>query len=468
MEMLVGFVGYILPFVVLLTVLVFVHEMGHYLVARWNGVRVEVFSVGFGPELRGWTDRNGTRWKLSALPFGGYVKFYGDANAASAPDVQAAAQMTEAERAGSFQHKSVGRRAAIVAAGPAANIVYAIVVLALLFMTFGQRVTPPEIGRVLPNGPGAEAGLRPGDVVQAIDGRSITRFEEVLEEAFLNPDRPLAFEVRRDGGVEALTVTPRGTFNPQVEGGKRRFGELGVLSSNPAGVGQVRPDSPAAAAGLREGDLIVAVDGMAVDSFEALQDLVAASGGRTLQLGIERAGERLAVPVTPQRQVIQTANGEEERWLMGIQRPERPLVRHGPVAAFGEASVAAYDMVVRTAQYIGQMVAGSRGTEDLGGPLRIAQVSGQAAQVGLEQFVLLSVLLSLNLGLINLLPVPVLDGGHLLLYAFEAARGRPLTERMQEYAFRFGLAVILTLTVFATWNDLVNLRVVEFVSGLFS
>ena len=459
---------YVIPFLVVLTVLVFVHEMGHYLVARWNGVRVETFSIGFGPELIGWTDRRGTRWKIAGIPLGGFVKFFGDTNEASAPDAAASRRMSPQERAVSFHHKTLGQRAAIVAAGPAANFVYAIVVLALLFMLYGQRVTPPEIGRVVPDGAAAAAGLEAGDVVLEIGGRSVDRFEDIVEEAFVNPGRPLDVVVVRDGDRLSLQVTPDARTDEAIQGGNRAFGDLGVLAANPATVGSVRPDSPASVAGLVAGDRIVAVDGTTVDSFERLQDIVAASRGRSLAMTVARGDDLFEARLEPQRLEIEGPNGPEERWLIGVQRDPRPLRTYGPFAAFGEAVAVSWDMVVRTVDYLGQMIVGSRGTEDLGGPLRIAQVSGEAAQVGIEQLVMLSVLLSLNLGLINLFPIPVLDGGHLLLYACEAVRGRPLTVRMQEYAFRLGLAMILTLTVFATWNDLVHLRVVQFVAGLFS
>lgn len=464
-----AFAIYLLPFLIVLTVVVFVHEYGHYLIARVNGVRVEVFSIGFGRELYGWTARSGTRWRIAAIPLGGYVKFFGDANAASAGADPAVERLSPDDRQASFHHKRLGQRAAIVAAGPMANFIYAVVVLALLFVFYGQRVTPPEVGRVLPDTPASAAGFQPGDMIVSVEGEDVRRFEEVEEAVLLSPDRSLTFGVRRGDDRFEVTTKIRGMDAPQGEGLPRRIGELGLLPANAARVGQVTAGGPADVAGFRAGDLIVAVDGQAIDNFEQLQDLVGASAGRPLRVLLLREGERIELAVAASRQEIAGPSGEKlERWLIGVQRAPRPLLRLGPLDASWEAVKTSVNLIDRTLEYLGEMIVGSRGTEELGGPLRIAHASGQAARIGVEQLVLLSALLSLNLGFFNLLPIPILDGGHLAMYAVEGLRGRPMTERMQEYAFRIGLAVILTLTVFATWNDLVHFRVVDFFAGLFS
>ena len=228
LDFITGLGGYILPFLVVLTILVFVHEMGHYLVARWNGVRVEVFSIGFGPEIRGWNDRLGTRWKICWIPFGGYVKFFGDSNSASRPDSAALKGLTPTERSVSFQHKRLGPRTAIVAAGPIANFVYAIVVLAAMYMAFGQRVTPPEIGRVVDGGAGQTAGFQAGDIVLAIDGDSVFRFEQFEQAVFLNPETALTFRVRRGEREINLIATPRLAEKADRQGITHKFGDLGV------------------------------------------------------------------------------------------------------------------------------------------------------------------------------------------------------------------------------------------------
>lgn len=376
-EFIGGFWTSVLAFLVVLTVLVFVHEMGHYLVARRNGVRIEVFSIGFGPELFGWNDRSGTRWKFSAIPLGGYVKMFGDADPASTPSERVRV-MSEDERAVSFHHKTVGARAAIVAAGPAANFVFSIVVLALLFMTAGQPFTPADVGGIQPGSAAEAAGLEPGDVIRSIDGTGIARFEEIRQIVSLNPERPLDVVVERDGRQIAVTVTPG------VQEVTDRFGN------------------------------------------------------------VHRIG------------------------LLGITRGGTEQVVHDPATAVWQAGREITSMITGTLSAVGQMIEGSRGTEELGGPLRIAQMSGEVAQTGLYALIWFMAFLSVNLGLINLFPVPLLDGGHLLFYAIEGVRGRPLGPRAQEYGFRIGLALVLTLMVFATWNDLVQLRVVDFFRGLVS
>ena len=471
MDFFTGVGGYVLPFLVVLTILVFVHEMGHYLVARWNGVRVEVFSIGFGPEIKGWNDSTGTRWKFCWIPFGGYVKFFGDSDGASRPDDETLQELSEAERTVSFHHKRLGQRAAVVAAGPIANFIYAILVLTAMYMVFGQRVTPAEIGRVVDRGAGQSAGFQEGDVVLAIDGGSIHRFEQLEQAVFLNPETLLTFRIERRAQELTISATPRLVAKADRQGIMHKFGDLGLWPANPAIIGKVYEDSPAAEAGARPGDRIIAIDGKAVDNFERLQDIVAVSKGRRLAITVLRDDREVRLHMAARRDVATAAEGSgatKERWLIGILRAQREPVRLSPGNAVVQAVRTCYDMLVQTLAYVGQMISGRRGTEDLGGPIRIAHASGQAAQVGVEQLIMLSVLLSLNLGMINLFPIPILDGGHLLFYGFEAILRRPLTERTQDFAFRIGLALVLTLTVFATWNDLVNLRVVEFIAGLFS
>jgi len=367
---------YVVPFLLILTVLVFVHEFGHYLIARWNGVRVEVFSIGFGAELFGWWDRAGTRWKFSTIPLGGYVKMFGDADASSGLPAAGLARLAQADREVSFHYKRLGQRAAIVAAGPAANFVFATVVLAVLFMTFGQPYTPPEVGQVQPGSAAEQGGIRPGDVILSIDGRHIARFEDVQQAVRLNPGTPITIVVRRDSGELELRVTPTPT-------------EL-----------------------------------------------------------TDRFGYRYEIG------------------LLGIARSGMEYIKRDPLTALLQAGTETWNLSVGTLKAMWQIVIGTRAVDELGGPLRIAQMSGEVAQGGMVAVLWFMAVLSINLGLINLFPVPVLDGGHLLFYAAEAVRGKPLGQRAQEYGFRIGLALVLTLMVFATWNDLVHLRIVEFVKGL--
>jgi regulator of sigma E protease len=357
----------LVSFVIVLTVVVFVHEMGHFLIARWNGVKVEVFSIGFGKELFGFNDRRGTRWRVSAIPMGGYVRFLGDDDAASATKDEAAMDaMDEAARRQSFHHKRLGQRFAIVAAGPLANFLFAIVVFAGFFMTFGQPRSLPVVGEVVAGGAAEEAGMKAGDLILSIDGSTVERFQDVQRLVPLSNGDPMAVVVERDGAEVPLVLTPR------------------------------------------------------------LEDV---DNGLGNTVKVARIGVKASLSPNDMR-------------------------RLGPVDAGVEAVAQTWGLTADTLTYLGQMIAGERSADELGGPVRIAQFSGQAAERGLPDLVMFIALLSVNLGLINLFPIPMLDGGHLMFYTIEALRGRPLTARAQEYGFRFGLAVVLALMVFATWNDL--------------
>jgi regulator of sigma E protease len=352
-------------FLLLLTVVVFVHELGHFLVARWNGVRVEVFSLGFGRELFGFNDRHGTRWRVSLLPLGGYVKFFGDVDAASAGEADTTGY-SEAERRVAFPCQPLWRKAAIVFAGPAANFVFAILVFAVVFMTYGRPLT------------------------QAV-------------------------------------------------------------------IDEVRGGSAAQEAGLLAGDRIVAVAGHSVESFEDVQRLVPLYGTKEMPVTVERNGEELTLLTHPQQVDADGKTLPMPILGVSISREAIEMIRLGPVEAIGEAVVSTYTMSASTLVALGQMVSGQRGAEELGGPIRIAEFSGQAARAGVLSFVMFIAILSVNLGLINLLPVPVLDGGHLALYAIEALRGRPLGEKAQEVGIRIGLMMVIGLMIFATWNDILRL-----------
>lgn len=375
MDFLTGVGGYLIPFLIVLTVLVFVHEMGHYLIARRNGVRVETFSIGFGPEIFGRTDKAGTRWKFSLVPLGGYVKMFGDVNAASMPD-SAASDMPPEDRAVAFQFKRLRARTWIVAAGPLANFLFAIVLLAGLFGVVGQPFTPAVVGQVQPDSAAEAAGIQPGDRFVAIDGTTIERFEDVQRIVRLSPGEELTITVERDGERVRMTAVPKPTKLEDSIGGAQEIGLLGV-----------------------------------------------------------------------------TREGVEYR-------------RHDPLTAVWRASEETVALTAGTLKAVGQIIVGARSSEQLGGPIRIAQMSGEVAETGIVSLIWFMAVLSINLGLVNLFPIPMLDGGHLLFYAIEGVLGRPLGERAQEYGFRIGLALVLTLMLFVTWNDLVQLRVVAFFKGL--
>jgi regulator of sigma E protease len=366
-----GVVGYVVPFLFVLTIVVFFHELGHFLVARWRGVKVIAFSIGFGPEIVGFNDRYGTRWKLAAVPLGGYVKFFGDENAASVPDTEAAAGMSEEEKKVSFVHKPVGSRAAVVAAGPIANFILAIVIFAVIFMTVGKQTTSARVDSIQPNSAAQTAGFQPGDLVTAINGEK-------------------------------------------------------------------------------------------VDNFSDMQRIVSISAGEPLTIQVERGGVPVTLKATPQLKELKDNFGNVHRLgVLGISRSMAPgdikTQKFGPVPAVVEGAKETWFIVDRTLSYIGGIFAGRESADQLGGPIRIAQVSGQVATAGFVALMHLTAVLSVSIGLLNLFPIPLLDGGHLLFYGIEAARGRPLSERAQEVGFRIGLAIVVMLMIFATFNDILHL-----------
>ncbi len=371
------FARVVLPFLVTLTVLVFIHEMGHYLVARFNRVRIEVFSIGFGPEIYGWDDRFGTRWKISWIPLGGYVKFFGDANAASGRGDGVAA-MTDSERDVSFHHKPLRQRAAVVAAGPIANFLLAIILFAGIFSIVGQPFTTAVITAVVADSPAEEAGLLPGDRIVRVGGGKIERFEDIQRIVQIRPDTELVLDVLRDGAEMRLLVTPRMIEVTDAFGNTHRIGQLGIRSG-------------------------------AVD-----------------------------------------------------------YVRHDPLTAIWYGAKTTLNVIDAIFVTLGQMFSGARGTGELAGPLGIAQMSSQVARFGWVASIQFAAFLSVSLGLINLFPIPMLDGGHLLFYSIEALRGKPLSERAQDLGLRFGLLLVVGLLVLGTINDLGRFKFFGFVSGLFS
>ncbi|MCC6949100.1 MAG: RIP metalloprotease RseP [Bradyrhizobiaceae bacterium] len=365
------FLSYAIPFLFVLTVVVFFHELGHFWVARRCGVKVDAFSVGFGPELAGFNDRHGTRWKLSAIPLGGYVRFHGDDSAASTPDIEALSKMDEAEKRVSFFHQPVSKRAAVVVAGPVANFILAIVIFSLVFMIFGRQVTTARVDQIQPGSAAAEAGFQPGDLVLSIDGNKIENFGDMQRIVSASPGTTLKVIVDRGGREVPLTATPKLQEHKDNFGNVHRIGMLGLSRSTTAA------------------------------------DIV--------------------------------------------------TERYGPIESVKLGVAETWFIVERTISYIAGIVTGRESADQLGGPIRIAQISGQVATVSFAALLHLTAVLSVSIGLLNLFPVPLLDGGHLVFYAIEAIRGRPLSERAQEYGFRVGLALVLMLMLFATWNDILQL-----------
>jgi regulator of sigma E protease len=358
-------------FLFVITLVVFFHELGHFLVARAFGVKVDVFSVGFGKEIFGWNDKRGTRWKVSWLPVGGYVKFAGDADAASRPDPDAAAKMTLAEREGALVFKPVGQRALVAASGPLANFALAVVLLTGIFMYTGHSELAPVIGQVTPASPAAAAGILPGDRVTKVDSTEITDFQQL----------------------------------PQI---------ISVASGNP------------------------------------------------MAIGIHRGNRDLTIWVSPKRMHTRDMLGNNvNQMVIGVRPDPKAPVTHenyGPVGAFVAANVETWSILKTTIVGIAHMIAGHGGTDQLSGPVGIAKMTRQVADIGFLPLLNLVAILSVSIGLANLFPIPLLDGGHLLYYGVEAVLGRPLGERAQDVGFRLGLVLVLGLMLLTTWNDLVRLN----------
>jgi regulator of sigma E protease len=450
--------GTILAFLFVLTIIVFIHEMGHFLAARWCGMGVSTFSVGFGPELFGFTDRKGTRWKLSAIPLGGYVKFLGDENEASVTDRNALAAMTPEERSRTFAGKSVGARAFVVAAGPAANFVLAIVIFTVMLLISGRSVVAPRIDFVAPGGPAAVAGFEPGDVVISVDGSAVEGFAEVERLVGLSPGRPLQFTIDRNGDTIELTATPDSEPAPGGFGGV--VGTLGIEGpAMPPAVAQIQPGSPAAIAGLEVGDIVRSIDGKPVTSFEDIRDIVGPRPGQTLLVVLDRNGQELRVEVTPEGAAGADGQAVGRLGVVGsFADGDMQEVTYGPLAALSNGVSETWFITERTVTYLYRVIVGEESANQLGGPLMVAKISGDAARMGLAVLLNVAAVLSISIGIINLFPVPMLDGGHLLFFAIEAIRGRPLSERVQEIGFRIGFVAVIALMIFAFRNDIINLN----------
>ncbi len=364
-------VGTIIPFLFVLTIVVFFHELGHFAVARWCNVKVDAFAVGFGREIFGWNDKKGTRWKLCMIPLGGYVKFAGDENAASVPSRELIANMSDEDRKTAFIAKPVWQRAAIVAAGPLANFILAIVIFAALFVSAGKQGLVPVVEEVFPGGAAERGGIVAGDVVKQIDGRDIHTFGELRQIVLMNANNPLVFEVDRGGDLVSLTVTPDSKEKEVFLGERQMAGDIGLRGS--------------------------------------------ADPGNVIR------------------------------------------IQYSPIGAVAEGVKETWRIMDGTVSYIWGVITQRQSADQLGGPIRVAEISGKVAEHGLIPLISLAAVLSVSIGLINLAPVPILDGGHLVFFAAEALRGKPLSERVQDVGFRIGLGLVLMLMVFVTWRDILRL-----------
>ncbi|MDE8652071.1 RIP metalloprotease RseP [Novosphingobium album (ex Liu et al. 2023)] len=446
----------IVAFVLLLGPLIVIHELGHYLVGRWFGVKADAFSVGFGKEIAGFTDRRGTRWKLSALPLGGYVQFAGDMNAASMPD-PAQDTMPPEERARTFQAKPLWQRSLIVLAGPLTNLLFAVAIFAAFNLAYGKVVATPEVGAFMPRSDAQAAGLKVGDRIVAVDGNRIDSATDIPQYIVPYPGRTVSLAVKRERRTLIVPVK----LSPRVEsdefGNKARLADLGISFIVPI-VDDFPAGSPARAAGIRVGDRVLAVDGRPVIGHPDILAAVTPRPGQVVPIEVRRDGQRLTIPVRLQSDIVRGSDGKEVRvGRLGIALRGGDIVPVGPVEAVALGFEQSLGTMKMMATGVGQIFTGERSVKELGGPIKIAKYSGEQFTLGWPQFVSFVALISINLAFINLLPIPALDGGHLAFYAAEAVRRKPLGLRSQEWAFRTGLALVLALMLFVTINDLAAL-----------
>ena len=433
-----GLIWTIAAFIIALSVIIAIHEYGHYIVGRWSGIKAEVFSIGFGPVLASRVDKHGTRWQIAALPFGGYVKFLGDAGAASNKDEGVMDALSDDDRRASMHGAPLWARAATVFAGPAFNFVLSFLIFAVLIMFRGvtaDQITVAEL-RDLPHA--QTEMLAPGDVILAIDGMPVPGTDDF------------------SGFADELTPAPTLTYTVERDGR-----ELDVEGPwlYPTLVSSTTPDWAADKAGLQEGDVILAVDGQDIFDFDELRDLVGDSGGNPLVLDVWRDGDVSTFTLTPARRDIPLPDGGfETRWLIGLTGG---LAFEAAVTTPSLFEAASYGVdqigfiIKSSLSGLYHIVAGKISTCNLSGPIGIAETSGQAASQGWFSFIWFIALLSTAVGLINLFPIPVLDGGHLVFYAFEAVTGRPPSDRALKYLMAGGLAVMLSLMLFSVGNDIV-------------
>lgn len=448
---------YGVTFLVVLGVLVFVHEWGHYIVARLCGVKVDVFSVGFGKELFGWTAKSGTRWKISLFPLGGYVKMYGDSDPASAGfsddiilETGEKRTMTEAERSVAFFAKPVWKRALIVFAGPGINYLFAILLLSGLYMFMGRPITPPVVSGVEIGSAADVATLKPHDVIKTINGKAIDSFDDVRRKAMLTLDEEIVFGIERNGQPITITAMPAKITDTDRFGFTHERGYLGLIG-------------PANGIDIAQ---ITSVNGKPTKGDVAkTQKLLEQHLGQDIVISTSPLGDGVPNQIkihAPKElnQFVDTAKDSKEPIALILgQKPGDEVVKYSPLAAVGVAISESYRITAETLKAIGQMFMGTRSTKELGGIIRIGAMAGDMAERGYVALIVFTALLSINLGMINLFPIPMLDGGHLMFYAIEAARGKPISERAMEYSFRVGLVILVTLMVFSNLNDVLQLFV---------
>jgi regulator of sigma E protease len=450
----------VVSFVVVIGVLILIHELGHFAVARWVGVGVERFSIGFGPVLLRWRGKE-TEYCLSAIPMGGYVKMMGEEN----PLEGGGALPYDPKKA--FALKPLWARFLIVFAGPGMNFVLAAVIVAVVLATVGRPVLPPVVGRVAESSPAASAGLHTGDVVVAVDGKPVSYWEDADRAVSKAEGRPLRLTIRRaDGTMHTVTVTPqRTTIQDPVLREARTVWDIGA---NPQGVPQisaVNPGSPAEAAGLKPGDTVISVAGTPVYAAEDMVKIIRARPRQKLPIEIERDGRRMTLNVTPNAEEEKAPGGgtiQVGRIQAGIGSKAVAFVPYNPVQALWHGVLWTKDMTVVTVKGFWKLVVGAIDRSNIGGPIQIASMAGQQAREGVSQLAMFTALISVNLAVLNLLPVPMLDGGHLLFFILEAVLGRPLSLRKREAAQQLGFVLLLLLMGYAIYNDLVRIDFFKF------
>lgn len=445
---------YGVTFLVVLGVLVFVHEWGHYIVARMCGVKVDVFSVGFGKEIFGWTAKSGTRWKIAIFPLGGYVKMFGDSDPASAGHCDEVEgqdgkirHMSEEERSGAFFAKPVWKRAAIVFAGPAINFIFAAIILSFLYGSIGRPVIPPQISGLEVNGGADLANFQPHDLIKSVNGKVVDNFREVRRMVILTIDAPMTFEILRDDKLVTITATPKKIKDVDRFGFTSEYGYMGFIG-------------PADGIDIKS---ISTINGTDVSGdLEKAHALLNKNIGQLMRISTKVNGHESELKVRPPKDLNPQLGNKDDKLYNTLFLGEKltdNIVHYNPIEAVGVAAKETWNMTADTLKAIGEIFVGTRSTKELGGIIRIGAMAGTMAEQGYISLFIFMAGLSINLGLINLFPIPMLDGGHLLFYGIEAARGKPISERVQEYAFRFGLVLLVTLMVFSNLNDILQVYV---------
>jgi len=448
----------IFAFLLVLGPLVLIHELGHYLVGRLFGVKADAFSIGFGKEIAGWTDRRGTRWKLSALPLGGYVQFAGDMNPASAPGAGEDG-LTAEERAKTFHVKPLWQRALIVFAGPLTNFVLCVLILAGFVYAHGRLIADPEVVGFSETSAAKAAGMQVGDHIVSIDGNRIGSVTDIPEHTVYYPGKTVEVVVQREGSTVVLPVKLANDEVSDDFGNKARIGDLGADFAVPV-VSGFTADSPAEQAGMKLGDRIVAVGETPISSFREVPPLIMPRAGAKTTITVVREGQAHVLPMTIGSAVQEDAKGVKATvGRIGVESGFGRLEPVGAVQALGIGVDRSFALMGTIVTGIRQILTGDRSVRELGGPIKIAKYSGEQFSLGWEPFVGFVAMISINLAFINLLPIPGLDGGHLAFYAAELVRRKPLGLRSQEWAIRTGVALVLALMLFVTVNDLASLPI---------